>query len=106
LLARALLGANHADDALVEARRSAALADLPEAHLLIGRSLELLARLDQAVTEFGIAKKPPVEGEATLGRARVLVRMGATRDALAELQLLSKNPQLRAQARLLEGDSY
>src|SRR5207248_11488931 len=43
---------------------------------------------------------------ASLGRARILVRMGATKDALAELTTLSRDPKLRAQALLLTGDCY
>ncbi len=106
MVAKAQLALGHIEDALVEARRAAAFADLPEAHLIVGRALELLGKLDQSVTEYGMARKPPVEGEASLGRARILVRMGATRDALAELAALAKDPKLRAQALLLEADSY
>ena len=106
LLARTHLAANHPEDALAEARRAASLADLPEAHLTIGRSLELLGKLDQSVQEFSLARRPPVEGEASLGRARILVHMGATRDALTELTQLAKDPKLRAPALLLLGDSY
>jgi tetratricopeptide (TPR) repeat protein len=106
MMARAHLAQNRAEDALVEARRAASLADLPEAHFLLGRSLELLGKLDQSITEYSLARKPPVEGEASLGRARILVRMGATRDALAELTALARDPKLRGQSLLLLGDSY
>jgi len=104
LLARAFLAKASPEEALSEARRSATLADLPEAHLAVGRALELLGRLDQSVQEYNLARRPPVEGEASIGRARIMVRMGATRDALAELNTLAKDPKLRAQALLLQGD--
>jgi tetratricopeptide (TPR) repeat protein len=58
------------------------------------------------VAEYNLARRPPVEAEATIGRARIMVRMGATKDALAELGELAKNPKLRAQALLLQGDCY
>jgi len=105
-LARAQLALRRPEDALVEARRAATIADLPEAHLALGTALEALNKLDQAVQEYGLARRAPVEGEATLGRARILVRMGATRDALAELNNLAKDPKLRARALLLMGDCY
>jgi predicted Zn finger-like uncharacterized protein len=106
LMARAHIEANHPDEALPEARRAAILADLPEAHLMLGRVLEATNKLDQAIGEYNLARRPPVEGEAQLGRARILVRMGATKDALAELTALAKDPKLRAQALLLTGDCY
>jgi tetratricopeptide (TPR) repeat protein len=106
LLARALLDGNHPEDALPEARRAATFSDLPEAHLVLGRVLESLGKLDQAVVEYQQARRAPVEAEATLGRARILVRMGATRDALAELNVLVKDNRLRAPALVLIGDCY
>jgi len=106
VIAKVLQAGAQYSDALVEARRAAALADLPEAHLLIGSILEHLNRLDQAVLEYNQARRGTTEGEATLGRARILVRMGATRDAVAELNTLAKNPRLRGQALVLLGDSY
>jgi tetratricopeptide (TPR) repeat protein len=106
LVARALLESGHPDEALPEARRAAMLADLPEAHLLLGKVLESVNKLDQSITEYGLARRPPVEGEAGLGRARILTRMGATKDALAELAALAKDPKLRAPALLLTGDCY
>jgi predicted Zn finger-like uncharacterized protein len=106
LIARVQLAGGHAEEALPEARRAAMLADLPEAHLILGHALERLNKLDQAITEYGLARRPPVEGEASLGRARILVRMGATKDALAELAALAKDPGLRAPALLLIGDCY
>jgi tetratricopeptide (TPR) repeat protein len=106
LLAEALFAQGKTEDALPEARRAAALADMPEAHLLLGRVLEQLAKLDQAINEYNLARRPPVEGAASLGRARILVRMGATKDALAELTALGRDPKLRAQALLLTGDCY
>jgi tetratricopeptide (TPR) repeat protein len=105
-LARAHLARKSPEEALAEARRAATIADLPEAHLVLARSLEQLAKLDQAVQEYNLARRPPVEAEASIGRARIMVRMGATRDALAELGALAQNPKLRAQALLLEGDCY
>lgn len=105
-LARAQLARKSPEEALAEARRAATIADLPEAHLVLARSLEQLAKLDQAVQEYNLARRPPVEAEASIGRARIMVRMGATRDALAELGALAQNPKLRAQALLLMGDCY
>src|SRR5205823_4849657 len=81
LLAEALYAQGKTEDALPEARRAATLADLPEAHLLLGRVLEQLSKLDQAINEYNQARRPPVDGAASLGRARILVRMGATKDA-------------------------
>jgi predicted Zn finger-like uncharacterized protein len=106
LMARASLEAGHPEEALPEARRAATLADLPEAHLVLAKVLESTNKLDQAIAEYNLARRPPVEGEAQLGRARILVRMGATKDALAELGALAKDPKLRAQALLLTGDCY
>lgn len=106
LLARAQLDAGHPEEALPEARRAATLADLPEAHLVLARSLEATNKLDQAIAEYNLARRPPVEGEAQLGRARILVRMGATKDALSELGVLARDPKLRAPALLLTGDCY
>jgi tetratricopeptide (TPR) repeat protein len=109
MLAQALLAQGHADEALPEARRAATFADLPEAHLALGQALETIGKLDQAVAEYQLARRPPVESEATLGRARIMVRMGATKDALAELTPLgahAKDPNLRAQALTLSGDCY
>ena len=68
--------------------------------------LEATNKLDQAIAEYNLARRPPVEGEAQLGRARILVRMGATKDALAELARWRRDPKLRAQALLLTGDCY
>ena len=109
LLARVQFEAGHPEEALPEARRAATLADLPEAHLLLGRALESSAKLDQAINEYNMARRSPdsaVGGEAQLGRARILVRMGATKDALAELAALARDPRLRAPALLLAGDCY
>jgi predicted Zn finger-like uncharacterized protein len=106
LLARTQLEGGHPEEALPEARRAATLADLPEAHLVLARVLEATAKLDQAIAEYNLARRPPVEGEAQLGRARILVHMGATKDALSELAALARDPRLRAQALLLTGDCY
>jgi predicted Zn finger-like uncharacterized protein len=106
LMARVHLARGHAEDALPEARRAAMLSDLPEAHLALGRALETLSKLDQAVAEYQLARRPPVEAEATLGRARIMVRMGATKDALSELAALAKDNKLRAPALELMGDCY
>jgi tetratricopeptide (TPR) repeat protein len=109
LLARATLDSGHPEEALPEARRAATLADLPEAHLVLAKVLESTNKLDQAITEYNLARRSPdtlISGEAQLGRARILVRMGATKDALAELGALAKDPKLRAQALLLTGDCY
>jgi len=106
LLARAQLEAGHPEEALPEARRAATLSDLPEAHLMLAKTLESTNKLDQAIAEYNLARRPPVEGEAQLGRARILVRMGATKDALSELAALARDPKLRAQALLLTGDCY
>ncbi len=106
VVARAQLEAGRPDDALPEARRAATLADLPEAHFILGKVLESMSKLDQAINEYGLARRPPVEAEASLGRARILVRMGATKDALTELTALAKDPKLRAPALLLSGDCY
>lgn len=106
LLARAQMDGGHPEEALPEARRAATLADLPEAHLVLAKVLEATNKLDQAINEYNLARRPPVEGEAQLGRARILVRMGATKDALSELGALARDPKLRAQALLLTGDCY
>ncbi len=106
LLARVQLVAGRADDALIEARRAATLADLPEAHLVLAQAMERMGKLDQAVTEYQLARRAPVEGEAALGRARVLVRLGASRDALAEAQALTRDKVLRARALVVAGDAY
>jgi tetratricopeptide (TPR) repeat protein len=106
VLARAALERGHPAEALPDARRAATLSDLPAAHLILGRTLEQLSKLDQAVAEYQLARRPPVEADATLGRARILVRMGATRDALAELNGLIRDNKLRAQALVLAGDCY
>jgi predicted Zn finger-like uncharacterized protein len=106
LLARTQLEGGHPEEALPEARRAATLADLPEAHLVLAKVLESSNKLDQAIAEYNLARRPPVEGEAQLGRARILVRMGATKDALSELASLARDPKLRAQALLLTGDCY
>ncbi len=105
-LARVQLGRNRPEEALPEARRAAMLSDLPEAHLALGHALEGLNKLDQAVAEYQLARRGAVEPEATLGRARILVRMGATKDALSELAALVKDNKLRAPALLLMGDCY
>lgn len=105
-VARAHLAKQRWEDALAEGRRSATLADLPESHLVVAQALEKLNKLDQAMTEYNLARRPPVEAVASLGRARIMVRMGATRDALTELAVLVKDPKLRAPALLLLGDSY
>src|SRR5581483_4567764 len=68
-LARAMLAKHQPEEALAESRRSATLADLPEAHLALARSLELLGRLDQSVQEYNLARRGAVEGEASIGRA-------------------------------------
>jgi tetratricopeptide (TPR) repeat protein len=109
LLARIQLEAGHPEEALPEARRAATLADLPEAHLMLAKTLESTNKLDQAMSEYNMARRSPdgsVSGEAQLGRARILVRMGATKDALSELAALARDPKLRAQALLLTGDCY
>ncbi len=102
--AKLSLESNHADDGLVLARRAASISDLPDGHLVLGRLLEKLGKLDAAVAEYQLAKHPPVEAEAVLGHARIMVHMGATKDALAELQSLAHDPHLRAPALLLMGD--
>lgn len=109
LLARAAFDAGHPEEALPEARRAATIEDLPEAHLTLGRVLEAENKLDQAINEFVLARRstdPLVAGEAQLGRARILVRMGATKDAISELAALAKDPKLRGAALLLTGDAY
>ncbi len=106
LLAEVALSQKNIDEATLEARRAATLADLPEAHLALGRALEAQGKLDQAVSEYGLARRPPVVAQARLGRARIMTRMGASRDALAELSELVKIPELRSEALLLLGDCY
>ncbi|HEX9104745.1 MAG TPA: tetratricopeptide repeat protein, partial [Polyangia bacterium] len=109
LLARAQLEAQHPEEALPEARRAATLADLPEAHLVLAKTLEASNKLDQSIAEYNLVRNPPntaFASEAQLGRARILVRMGATKDALAELGALARDPKLRAPALLLTGDCY
>lgn len=106
LLARIHLEKNRYDDALMSARRSAVLGDLPESHFVLGQVLEAMGKYDQAVTEFALARRPPIEQDAALGRARIMARLGATRDALDELQPLTKVPRLKAQAMLLIGDCF
>jgi tetratricopeptide (TPR) repeat protein len=82
------------------------LSDAPESHLVLGKALEALGKMDQAVTEYQLARKGAVEAEAALGHARIMVRMGATRDALSELGALVKDNKLRAPALVLMGDCY
>jgi tetratricopeptide (TPR) repeat protein len=82
------------------------LSDSPEAHLALGKTLEAMNKLDQAVTEYQLARRGAAEAEATLGRARIMVRLGATKDALAELQALVRDNKLRAPALVLMGDCY
>jgi predicted Zn finger-like uncharacterized protein len=106
VLARAALAHGKPEDALPEARRSAMLGDTPESHLALGKSLEALGKLDQAVTEYQLARKGAVEAEAALGHARIMVRMGATKDALSELGVLAKDTKLRPSALVLMGDCY
>jgi predicted Zn finger-like uncharacterized protein len=106
LLARAQLARNKPEEALPEARRAAMLSDSPESHLAVGRALELMSKLDQSVSEYQLARRGNAEAEATLGRARIMVRMGATKDALSELQALVRDNKLRAQALVLMGDCY
>jgi tetratricopeptide (TPR) repeat protein len=104
-----MVESGHAEEALPEARRAATLADFPEAHLMLGHVLESTNKLDTAMSEYNLARRSTdlqIVGEASLGRARLLVRMGATKDALAELATLAKDPALRAQALLLTGDCY
>jgi tetratricopeptide (TPR) repeat protein len=106
LLARIEAATNHPNEALGLARRAATLQDMPEAHLLLAQLLEGLNKLEAAAAEFNLARKPPVVEEASLGRARILVRMGATKDALVALDPLAKVGGVRADALLLEGDCY
>lgn len=106
LLAKSYMQAGKPEDAMTSARRAATLADLPEAHLVLAQAIEKMGKLDQAMSEYNLARRPPVESDASIGRARILVRMGATRDALAELAQLAKEPRLRAQALVLMGDCY
>ena len=63
---------------------------------MLGRVLEATKKLDQAIAEYNLARRPPVEGEAQLGRARILVRMGATKDALPSWR---RWPRIRSCAR-------
>jgi predicted Zn finger-like uncharacterized protein len=106
LTARAQLALGRPDEALIMARRAATLSDKPEMHLVLGQVLETLHKYDQAVAEYQLARRPPVEAVATLGRARIMVRMGAARDALADLNELVRDNKLRAQALLLAGDCW
>jgi tetratricopeptide (TPR) repeat protein len=109
LIARTQIAGGHPEEALPEARRAATLSDLPEAHLVLAKVLESTNKLDQAMSEYNLARRAPdpaLSGEAQLGRARILVRMGATKDALSELGALAHDPKLRAPALLLTGDCY
>jgi tetratricopeptide (TPR) repeat protein len=89
------------------------LTDLPKTHLTLGKTLEAMNKLDQAMAEYLLAraaaekqKNAAIEAETTLGRARIMVRMSATRDALSELSVLVRDNKLRAPALLLMGDCY
>ncbi len=106
LLARVFLERGKLDDAMISARRAAMYGDLPESHFVLGQTLEQMGKLDQAVTEFSLARRPPIEQEAALGRARIMARLGATRDAIDELLPLTKVPRLRAPALGILGDCY
>jgi len=106
LLARIELDSGHAEDAVGLARRAAMLEDLPEAHLILGQVLERTNKLEGAAAEYNFARRPPTTDLASLGRARILVRMGATRDALVELESLAKVAALRAEVLVLQGDCY
>ncbi len=106
LLARVEEAEGHPDEALGLARRAAMLRDMPEAHLLLAQLLERSNKLEAASAEYTAARRAPIEEAATLGHARILVRMGSTRDAVVELTPLVKSVSVRAQALLLLGDSY
>jgi predicted Zn finger-like uncharacterized protein len=106
MVARVDIASGRADEGMVEARRASMIADLPEAHLTLAQALEQLGKLDQAANEYGLARRGASEAEASLGRARIMVRMGATKDALTELANLMKNPALKGRALVLTGDCY
>ena len=104
LIARSEYELKRLDEALMAGRRAATLGDLPEAHLVLGRVLEQMGKLEPAVSEYQAALRPPVESEAALGRARIFVRTGASDAALKEIGPLLKNPAYRAEAKMIEGD--
>ena len=105
VLAKVELETGHPEDAIGLARRAALLQDLPEAHLVMGELLELTKKFDAASSEYMLARRPPTMERAALGRARMLVRLGQTKEALSELAPLAKGP-MRSDALLLEGDCY
>ncbi|MEO6952968.1 MAG: tetratricopeptide repeat protein [Polyangia bacterium] len=104
VLAKVELESGHPEDAIVLARRAVMLQDLPEAHFVLGEVLEGENKFDAASTEYSLARRPPTTDRAALGRARMLVRLGQSKEALTELAPLAKSGPLRAEALLLEGD--
>jgi tetratricopeptide (TPR) repeat protein len=106
ILARTAIEAGNPEEAVGLARRAVTLQDLPEAHLVLAQVLEATNKLEGASAEYSLARRAPTVERATLGRARILVRMGATRDALAEIAPLTKSGALRGEALVIEGDCY
>jgi tetratricopeptide (TPR) repeat protein len=100
------MASDHLDEALGLARRAVLLGDAPEAHLVLAGVLEQNGKIDEALAEYKLARKPPVMEAATLGHARMLVRTGATKDALVELEALAKSGSSRGDALALMGDAY
>ena len=106
LVARADFELGAYDTAMLAAKRAATLSDSAEAHLTLGRALEQLGKSEAAIAEYRLAERPPVADLARLGRTRVMVHAGATRDALHEIEPLRKHPKLGAEAELLAGDCF
>ena len=107
VLAKVELQSGHPEDAIGLARRATMLQDLPEAHLVLGEVLEATNKFDAASSEYSLARRPPTTDRAALGRARMLVRLGQSKEALTELGPLAKSGSaLRAPALLLEGDCF
>jgi len=105
-LARVANTTGHAEEASYEARRCLAIAESIEAHLEAGRAAEATGRGDVAKEEYTAAAKGSTEFDARMGLARLLVRSGAVRDALAELGRIIKVDHTRAEPYLLMGDCH
>ncbi len=74
-----------------------------EPNSLRGRALEGLRRYEEARTEYQAwLEGNPEDGEARLGLARVLARLGYVEESLEEYQKVESSQSLLAQAELLE----
>ncbi len=102
LLAEALVAANKPEKAL-EILSSAAAPRGPAADFLKAQALALLGDLAQAEPAYAAAAEVPSfdrQGEAALGRAACLYRLGRTTEAIAVLEPLTGHPRLGSEAKL------